>query len=707
MADTPSRSWLADLFPPEEDVAVRGGVLPLVRTHDGRLRPGLSEDMRSVWESVRLPGRALRGEQITDEEIADFGLNVGLLGGAGSIARGAVRGVPDAREGVLGVNGGNAGKGDGKPYQWTGGDLAHDGLIYSPSRLAAYNLKQPRAGSWAEMRKALIAGGAKEKELAWIGADEHFGGRQGPVTQEEVKAFMDQHATKAFTRETADATGYRSVEGEDFDEDYARERWRDSEYDYYYEQATEDFAERFEDLTAIEDMDDDEIMGLMAGDPVGRRDAGGDPETYRELFGERRHDPSVDVNFRNAGEYTDFYSSDIEENASTRLGFAERDLTSAELRDYMGYDSTESDLERWQNNGTTYSDYFPTGLPHYVETVLRYQDPMGVTQRAPENAYGHRVAGVEKDWNAATAQEAPALHIRGGVAHMAPDNRQLGYFAGEAQSDWATGARAGGAPPLPFREEASFASLRDHLQDIAVDRSGIARGRHEGFTEGPLPKEDWAFNALMDYPNADLARYELTPEQLASVTSRARAGAEYRLAKGQLGELEGAPMAAPFQTTDEQMRAGAALHLNDALQRPEVSHFTTTTGDMAQNYTFLPNPEVKYGSLDGSPDGGPYARGAFQRAVDKHLGKLAQGTGEKFALAPTRIVAGGRKDTFSDLDEVDTQQVMGVPITDRMREEARRKGLSLWQLMAGGYLAGQGMSFLPGGEDEERGPGPM
>lgn len=620
------------------------------------------------------------------------------------------------------------------------GEILMDNGMFSPSLLAARNLRQGR-GTYEQMRKALIAGGAKEDELVWSGFDQRFRG-QGQVTREDVQSFLGENTdlVEDFTMQAEGISG-SSVDESELVDRYV-EQMLDGEADYY---RTDYLPERVDDeMTRVTDLDPEQLFDVMADYGWDEADVDGFMEKYGKGYVEDRGQGDFMV-YRDMDHAVEEAFGSPEEMAAESLrDSAQYNMGTEELYEALGLSPADAGM-------TQYADYFTPGMRDYREDLFMFSDPYGL---------GTRQAG-DPHWSG-VADSTPLMHRRSADVRTVDD--LPAFHVGELQSDWAQGAR-GKPRPSPQQEiqiagaPDAQASLRQIEAEagrtmeaagmrppLAFDRTdlGYLNGRDSGLMKNPdgfghVPALDVLadqprygqravmsdlgdhfdhMNSVWDaqediggrmpvrsfgftdpdasaYPATDYLRANTSPDQgglplgpraehRMSDAFDALYGAEVDSARDTMAlarQFDSDDYAAAPYTNKTERWVDYMLKrsLIDAAQGGD-EFLTIGTGDMAKAMTG--------GQVDGQT-------AFYDEIVPRRLAKVIRQVDPQAEVRGVRIAPEGSEMT-----------VPGVRITPEMRERIRREGLPAWNhpaaVLTGGGLAG--MIYQQGGGGAPRAP---
>lgn len=347
---------------------------------------------------------------------------------------------------TLGSNLGNVGATPRpkKPGQFTSVDVRTPGeFFYSPSQLASMNLRQGK-GTYEQIRKALISGGAKDAELQWSGFDRQFGNRTDPITRDEVQKFFrrtpDPYEEVNFT--STGRLGDDMIGQAELEEAFMRANLT-NEIDYI---RNEYYPERLsQEARAIRDMDIDDLQDLA--DNEGYESV----EDFLEDFGEGyEYDGMIASDENEAGEIF-FGDPDLEAEESLRnqfndmMAMGEEEALREQLNIGPGFD--EGDTE--------FSNYFTKGGTDYSENLFVQPD------QARELALGDYPSERPADhWS----EPNMLFHTR--TANFDTPAGARVHHVGEIQSDWGQSGRSKETRVRTLSEELSMANMEDALRDL-------------------------------------------------------------------------------------------------------------------------------------------------------------------------------------------------------------------------------------------------
>lgn len=259
--------------------------------------------------------------------------------------------------------------------------------MYSPSLRAAQNLPQNK-GTYEQLRKWMLANGAKADELNWSGADLYF--KDQKVTKEELINYLSEN-TGQYNVEYNTSSGVLGAEvdpdntaitPEEMVDEYV-ETMLDDEVDYYLQQYGPDLIEdasdsyiRIGDLDDIQLVDAAEDLGVTPEALIENEfKSGGVEMVYLNSNGEYEalEDMEEAVKHYFGGE--DGLRIQVEENLrETALDEAQRDPESFYVNALGGNveDLYPNMGQEFDPGDTEFSEYFTPGGEDYTEKLFYY-----------------------------------------------------------------------------------------------------------------------------------------------------------------------------------------------------------------------------------------------------------------------------------------------------------------------------------------------
>lgn len=350
--------------------------------------------------------------------------------------------------------------GSKKPGQFTSEDVRSGGeLFYSPSQLAALNMKQS-SGDLARMRAELIKAGAKEEELRWTDFDRAFADQTGKVRNMDFYRHF-RNAPAPYRVDATEATGITGNAG--LEDHEIRDRFIDDSLDSetaHYRDTV--LPERLRDeMKQVRDLDEEELAKYARENGYGD-----DVESFLESEGEKWFDPTYSLD----------YSIYDEEDAVRALLEDPESAARSSLEDQFDYEDID-DLRSQYSGGDTfdagdteYGKYFPPGGRNYRENMA-FMDPDFY-----EAATGFSLGEVERNTPShfSSVSDDPNLFwTRSADFPVAGTEGKTARYVGEVQSDWAQqGQAATDGQPNPRRtrslaEEISMPGLRENVRSAA------------------------------------------------------------------------------------------------------------------------------------------------------------------------------------------------------------------------------------------------
>lgn len=269
------------------------------------------------------------------------------------------------------------------------GSILDENGFYSPSRLAAMNLKQD-AGTWKRMREAIIAGGGKPDEIRWMGLDERFKPDE-KVTRDQLAELMGEFGDPVVRERRGGKTSAAdpSEHWDEIESEFMRGR---GTYDHYMEQARESryssYDEMFdEDHSTVDDLDDDDVFEVYDNLPYEqkRKLANRLDDDFDDLDDDEKRERLIE-------ETRSLYGDRYVNSNDLYNGFVDRDEWVGDQLDHddslldeavemlradfendpqQVFDDFDVSVDNDGNaEGTNYGDYFPKGASSYWESPI-------------------------------------------------------------------------------------------------------------------------------------------------------------------------------------------------------------------------------------------------------------------------------------------------------------------------------------------------